>query len=56
MKNHRDMCRSYAGAYQTKLTTKKIAQEIEDLLTECEKKLDIFNLVIIRQKIEMEVS
>ncbi|OAD52957.1 Vacuolar protein sorting-associated protein 13A, partial [Eufriesea mexicana] len=56
MKNHRDMCRAYAGAYQTKLTTKKIAQEIEDLLTECEKKLDIFNLVIIRQKIEMEVE
>lgn len=50
------MCRAYANAYQTKLTTKKVAQEIEELLTECERKLDIFNLVIIRQQIEMEVS
>ncbi|XP_026298323.1 vacuolar protein sorting-associated protein 13 isoform X3 [Apis mellifera] len=56
MKKHRDMCRSYAEAYKMKLTTKKIPQEIEELLTECEKKLDIFNLVIIRQKIEMEVE
>ncbi|CAL7938935.1 unnamed protein product [Xylocopa violacea] len=56
MKEHRDMCRAYADAYQTKLTTKKVAQEIEDLLTDCERKLDIFNLVIIRQKIEMEVE
>lgn len=56
MKKHRDMCRSYAEAYKMKLTTKKIPQEIEELLIECEKKLDIFNLVIIRQKIEMEVS
>nr|XP_012140992.1 PREDICTED: vacuolar protein sorting-associated protein 13C isoform X2 [Megachile rotundata] len=56
MKEHRDTCRSYAHAYQTKLTTKKVSQEIEDLLTNCEKKLDIFNLVIIRQQIEMEVE
>ncbi|KZC12683.1 Vacuolar protein sorting-associated protein 13A, partial [Dufourea novaeangliae] len=56
MKQHRDACREYAEAYQTKLTTKKVAQEIEDCLTECEKKLDIFNLVIIRQQIEMEVE
>lgn len=56
MKEHRDLCRSYATAYQTKLTTKKSAKEIEDHLTHCERKLDIFNLVIIRQQIEMEVS
>ncbi|CAK9800782.1 Intermembrane lipid transfer protein Vps13, partial [Anthophora quadrimaculata] len=56
MKAHRDMCRTYATAYQTKLTTKKVAQEIEEQLTNCEMKLDIFNLVIIRQQIEMEVE
>lgn len=56
MKEHRDMCRSYADSYQTKLTTKKVTQEIADHLTQCERRLDIFNLVIIRQKIEMEVS
>ncbi|XP_026827312.1 vacuolar protein sorting-associated protein 13 isoform X2 [Ooceraea biroi] len=56
MKQHRDTCRAYAEAYQTKLTTKKLAKEIEEQLTHCEKKLDIFNLVIIRQQIEMEVE
>ncbi|XP_053986716.1 intermembrane lipid transfer protein Vps13 isoform X2 [Hylaeus volcanicus] len=56
MKQHRDLCREYANVYQTKLTSKKVAQEIEDSLTNCEKKLDIFNLVIIRQQIEMEVE
>ncbi|KAL0119958.1 hypothetical protein PUN28_007968 [Cardiocondyla obscurior] len=56
MKQHRDTCRVYAEAYQTKLTAKKLAKEIEERLTECESKLDIFNLVIIRQQIEMEVE
>lgn len=55
MKMHRDTCRSYAKAYHTKLTNKKIAQEISDHLTECERILDVFNLVIIRQQIELEV-
>lgn len=56
MKHHRDTCRDYAHAYQTKLTTKKLAKEMEEKLTHCETKLDIFNLVIIRQQIEMEVE
>lgn len=56
MKEHRDTCRAYAEAYQTKLTTKKLAKEIDERLTACETKLDIFNLVIIRQQIEMEVE
>ncbi|XP_076225482.1 vacuolar protein sorting 13C isoform X3 [Nomia melanderi] len=56
MKQHRDLCREYAEVYQTKLTTKKVVQEIEDRLTKCEMNLDIFNLVIIRQQIEMEVE
>ncbi|XP_046738037.1 vacuolar protein sorting-associated protein 13 isoform X1 [Diprion similis] len=56
MKQHRDTCRIYAKAYHAKLTNKKIAQNIIDQLTECEKTLDIFNLVIIRQQIELEVE
>ncbi|XP_015584675.1 vacuolar protein sorting-associated protein 13 isoform X2 [Cephus cinctus] len=56
MKEHRDTCRVYAKAYQTKLTTKKVAQDIDKCITDCETKLDIFNLVIIRQQIEMEVE
>ncbi|XP_011301984.1 vacuolar protein sorting-associated protein 13C isoform X2 [Fopius arisanus] len=56
MKDHRDTCRSYANTYQTKLTAKKPSKEVEERLTECERKLDLFNLVIIRQQIEMEVE
>lgn len=56
MKAHRDMCREYAQVYQTKLTTKKVVKDIEERLTNYEQKLDLFNLVIIRQQIEMEVS
>ncbi|XP_071648865.1 intermembrane lipid transfer protein Vps13 isoform X2 [Temnothorax longispinosus] len=56
MKEHRDSCRAYAEAYRTKLTTKRSAKEIDERLTDCETKLDIFNLVIIRQQIEMEVE
>ncbi|XP_043267936.1 vacuolar protein sorting-associated protein 13 isoform X2 [Venturia canescens] len=56
MKCHRDTCREYAKTYQTKLTAKKAMPETEEKLTECERKLDIFNLVRIRQQIEMEVE
>ncbi|XP_058806498.1 intermembrane lipid transfer protein Vps13 isoform X2 [Phymastichus coffea] len=56
MKDHRDTCRSYAQCYQTKLTTKNLPSDIEEQLTEHEKKLDLFNLVRIRQQIEMEVE
>lgn len=56
MKTHRDTCRNYAELYQIKLTAKKCSEDIEKQITECERKLDIFNLVIIRQKIEMEAS
>lgn len=55
MKQHRDTCRSYAQAYRTKLTNKKIAQDIVDHLANCERILDVFNLIIIRQQIELEV-
>lgn len=56
MKEHRDTCREYAKCYQTKLTSKNPIADIEKQLTEHERKLDIFNLVIIRQQIEMEVN
>jgi hypothetical protein len=55
MKNHRDMCRNYAKLYQVKLT-KKSSVELEEQLTDYEKNLDIFNLVIIRQQTEIEVN
>ncbi|XP_043479643.1 vacuolar protein sorting-associated protein 13 isoform X2 [Leptopilina heterotoma] len=56
MKEHRDTCRTYADVYHTKLTSKRCPSDIDSKITECEIKLDIFNLVIIRQQIEMEVE
>ncbi|XP_053594598.1 intermembrane lipid transfer protein Vps13 isoform X2 [Microplitis demolitor] len=56
MKEHRDLCREYAQVYQTKLTSKKTAPTIEERITHCEQHLDLFNLVVIRQQIELEVE
>lgn len=56
MKQHRDLCREYAEVYQTKLTSKKPVPAIEERLTHCERHLDLFNLVVIRQQIELEVE
>ncbi|CAG5075993.1 Similar to Vps13: Vacuolar protein sorting-associated protein 13 (Drosophila melanogaster) [Cotesia congregata] len=56
MKEHRDLCREYAEVYQTKLTSKKPVPAIEERLTHCERHLDLFNLVVIRQQIELEVE
>ncbi|KAK0157380.1 hypothetical protein PV328_011128 [Microctonus aethiopoides] len=56
MKEHRDTCREYAQLYQMKLTNQRLAQESEDRLELCEQKLTIFDLVVIRQQIEMEVE
>ncbi|XP_023247319.1 vacuolar protein sorting-associated protein 13 [Copidosoma floridanum] len=56
MKKHRTSCKEYAKVYQKKLTCKRPTAEIEQQLTEHEYTLDIFNLIIIRQQIEMEVE
>ncbi|CAG9559724.1 unnamed protein product [Danaus chrysippus] len=57
MMSHRQLCKDYANAYQNKLSCKgKVAAEYQCVLDEAEKKLDLFNLVVIRQRIEMEVE
>ncbi|CAG9795097.1 unnamed protein product [Diatraea saccharalis] len=57
MLSHRRLCKSYATAYQAKLSNNgKVSTEYQCVLNEAEKKLDLFNLVVIRQKIEMEVE
>ncbi|XP_047984362.1 LOW QUALITY PROTEIN: vacuolar protein sorting-associated protein 13-like [Leguminivora glycinivorella] len=57
MLTHRNLCKDYAKAYQCKLSNKgKATQEQQCLLDEAEKKLDLLNLVVIRQRIEMEVE
>ncbi|KAJ2952086.1 hypothetical protein O0L34_g4356 [Tuta absoluta] len=57
MLQHRQLCKNYATAYQSKLTTKgKVNADQQTVLDEAEKRLDLFNLVVIRQRIEMEVE
>lgn len=56
MLTHRTLCKDYASAYQCKISSKgKTTSEQKCLMDEAEKKLDLLNLVVIRQRIEMEV-
>jgi vacuolar protein sorting-associated protein 13A/C len=56
MKETRRLCKLYADVYKQKLITKKPSQQLLDEVEDCEKKLNIQNLVIIRQKVELEVE
>ncbi|KAI5632190.1 vacuolar protein sorting-associated protein 13 [Phthorimaea operculella] len=57
MLQHRQLCKNYATAYQSKLTSKgKVSPDQQIVLDEAEKRLDLLNLVVIRQRIEMEVE
>lgn len=56
MREHRCLCKSYAAAYKQKLTMKKIPAELTIQLQEMENKLDVFNIVLIRQRIEVQVE
>lgn len=56
IKRHRDLCKEYAKLYQTKLQSKKVPREVEARILECEKQLDAFNIIIIRQRVELEVT
>ncbi|XP_069674534.1 intermembrane lipid transfer protein Vps13 isoform X2 [Periplaneta americana] len=56
MAQFRRVCRSYAENYQIKLTTRKLPSDVQVTLDNCEKILDVMNIVLIRQKIEMDVE
>ncbi|KAJ4449970.1 hypothetical protein ANN_01377 [Periplaneta americana] len=56
MAQFRRVCRSYAENYQIKLTTRKLPSDVQVTLDNCEKILDVMNIVLIRQKIEMDVN
>jgi hypothetical protein len=55
MAKFRRLCRTYSEAYHHKLTTRKVMPEMQVILDNCEKIIDVLNIVLIRQKIEMEV-
>jgi hypothetical protein len=56
MAEFRQLCRTYSEAYQNKLTSRKVSPDVQGTLDKCEKIIDVLNLILIRQKIEMEVN
>lgn len=56
MQNHRNMCRAYADAYRTKLTAKKVPNDVQQCIDRAEEALDLFNLVLIRKRVNFEVE
>lgn len=56
MKATRQKCRDYGDLYTQKLTAKKPTPQLLEKIEELEKDLNIQNLVIIRQKCELEVE
>jgi hypothetical protein len=55
MAKFRHLCRTYSEAYHHKLTARKVLPEMQGELDKCEKIIDVLNIILIRQKIEMEV-
>ncbi|XP_058837903.1 intermembrane lipid transfer protein Vps13 isoform X2 [Topomyia yanbarensis] len=55
MLQHRQCLKRYEEAYKGQLTAKKITPEITARCEELEKILDLHNIIVIRQKIELEV-
>lgn len=53
---YRKIYKLYETSYKLKLTTKKPSQDLLNQVEECEKILNIRSLIIIRQKIELEVE
>jgi vacuolar protein sorting-associated protein 13A/C len=56
MKQTREYCRLYEVVYKKKITSKKPSQEVIDAVDMYERELNIQNLIIIRQKVELEVE
>lgn len=56
MKEHCHMARLYADAYRTKLTAKKLSNDTQQCLDRCEQHLDLFNLVLIRKRVNFQVE
>ncbi|KAF4519296.1 hypothetical protein B566_EDAN005234 [Ephemera danica] len=56
IRKHRAMCRDYEAAYKQKLEAKKPSAELLKILEDLERKLDPFNLIIMRQRAEVKVQ
>lgn len=56
MLEHRNACRSYAEAYRTKLVSKKVSNDVQICVDQHEKCLDLFNVILIRNRVDLEVE
>ncbi|KAF2358028.1 VPS13 repeated coiled region, partial [Trinorchestia longiramus] len=55
MKEHRQLCRTYMAAYKAHLMAQKTPKN-KEVLEECEKKLDLFNISVVRRQALVEVE
>ena len=57
---HRKTCRQYEEAYYDSrlqiLKQKYVSENVNDKLNSCETSLDLFNLILIREKVHLEVD
>ncbi|XP_025834662.1 vacuolar protein sorting-associated protein 13-like [Agrilus planipennis] len=56
IKQHREICREYADLYKQKLCKEKLDANDKESLQKCEDFLDVTNIIIIRQKVELQVE
>lgn len=56
MRLHRDQCRKYATVYEKKLVSRKVAKETLDDCDRMECAMDMFNLRLIRQRVDLLVE
>ncbi|XP_021333517.2 intermembrane lipid transfer protein VPS13C isoform X4 [Danio rerio] len=56
IKKHRQTLKAYKAAYKVKLTqSAKVREDADKQIQELEKGLDVFNIVLARQQVQMEV-
>ncbi|XP_014254768.1 vacuolar protein sorting-associated protein 13 isoform X2 [Cimex lectularius] len=55
MKEHRDCCKEYLAVYKEKLQAAKQDEKIISACKQLEEKLDVLNIILLRERVEMEV-
>ncbi|KAM8714231.1 hypothetical protein ACLKA7_014379 [Drosophila subpalustris] len=56
MKEHRDQCNTYAEKYKERELSKKPPAMLLEACNLLEQKLDVFNLLLIRQRVNIEIA
>ncbi|XP_059226468.1 intermembrane lipid transfer protein Vps13 [Stomoxys calcitrans] len=56
IKEHRQLCRTYAESHKERCLSKKPSATLEETCALAEQKLDLFNLMLIRKRIQLEVD